>query len=147
MNRCMTMVILVSLAIVLLFSFTACSGSSTSATGTPTITTTATATVTSNATGGGAVVNSDSIITGTIQAIRPQTTSYSWELDVLIQSAENVGDLPNPVADKVGQVVTVKTDEDMSSFKDNQAISARVKYTGDVPKPGITLYMYEIKAK
>lgn len=97
--------------------------------------------------GGGAVVQSDSIITGEIKAIRPQTTAYPWEIDVLIQSSESVGSLPNPTIDKVGQVITAKTDIDPSAFKVGQTISARVKYVGDVPKPGISLYIYDIKAK
>jgi hypothetical protein len=64
---------------------------------------------------------------------------------VLILISANVSDLPNLTGDKVGQVVTVKTDQDMSSFSVNQTISARIKYVGDVPKPGITLYMCYIK--
>jgi len=97
--------------------------------------------------GGGAVVQSDSIITGQIRAIRPQTTGYPWEVDVLIQSSESVDSLPNPTKDKVGQVITAKTDEALNSFKVGQTITARVKYVGDVPKPGISLYIYRIEAK
>ncbi len=48
--------------------------------------------------------------------------------------------------DKVGQVITCNTDQDVSSLKVGQVISANVKYVGDVPKPGITLYIYNIKA-
>ena len=97
--------------------------------------------------GGGAVVRSDSIITGQIKAIRQQTTGYPWEVDVLIQSSESVDTLPNPTQDKVGQVITAKTDEDLTSFKVGQTITARVKYVGDVPQPGISLYIYNIAAK
>jgi len=96
---------------------------------------------------GGAVINSDSVITGEIKAIRPQTTGYPWEVDVLVQSSESVGNLPNPTSDKVGQVVTCKTDQDVASFAVDEAINARVKYVGDVPQPGITLYIYNITAK
>ena len=104
----------------------------------------------SSKSGGGVgttVVNSDSIITGEIKAIRKMTSGYPWEVDVMILSSEDSGSLPNPTKDKVGQVITVKTDEDMSSFKSGQKISANVKYVGDVPKPGITLYMYNIKTQ
>jgi hypothetical protein len=92
--------------------------------------------------GGAAIVNSDSIVTGKIIAIRPQTTGYPWELDVLIQNSVDVGNLPNPTKDNVGKVITVKTDQDMNVYKVNDMVTARVKYVGDVPKPGITLYMY-----
>jgi hypothetical protein len=96
--------------------------------------------------GGGAIVQSDSIITAEIKAIR-QTTGYPWEVDVLVQSSDSVGDLPNPTKDKVGQVITAKADENLSSFKVGQIITGNVKYVGDVPKPGISLYIYNIKAK
>ena len=101
----------------------------------------------SPAPGGGAVINSDSIITGQIKAIRPEATGYPWEVDVLIQTSQNVGDLPNPTGDKIGQIITAKTDVNMNSFSVGQIVTARVKYVGDVPKPGISLYIYNITAK
>jgi hypothetical protein len=90
------------------------------------------------------VINSDSVVTTRIQAIRQQTSGYPWELDVLIQDSIDVGSLPNPTNDSIGKVITVKTDQDMTSFKVNDVVTARVKYVGDVPKPGITLYIYNI---
>jgi hypothetical protein len=101
----------------------------------------------STPTGGGGVVNSQSLISAEIKAIRPQTSGYSWEVDILVLTSEDVGNLPNPTKDKLASVITVKTDEDMSSFKEGQTILANVKYVGDVPKPGISLYMFNIKAK
>ena len=95
--------------------------------------------------GGGAVINSDSIISGTIKAIHQQSTGYPWEIDVQIKTSQDVGSLPNPAKDKIGQVVTMKTDQDISKFVVGQNISARVKYVGDVPLPGITLYIYNIE--
>ncbi len=95
--------------------------------------------------GGGLVVQSDSLITGQLKAIRQQTTGYPWSVDVLVQTSDNVGSLPNPTADKVGQVITTQTDQDMSAFKVGDSITANVKYVGDVPKPGIILYLYNVK--
>jgi hypothetical protein len=97
--------------------------------------------------GGGAIINSDSVVTAEIKAIRKQATGFPWELDIVIKTAEAVGNLPNPVADKTGQMVTVKTDEDLSAFKSGQIIAAKIKYVGDVPKPGITLYLYNVKTQ
>jgi hypothetical protein len=97
--------------------------------------------------GGGAVVRSDSIITGEIRSIRQQTTGYPWEVDVLVESSESVDSLVNPTGDKIGQVITAQTDEDLSPFKTGQMITARVKYIGDVPKPGISLYIYSLELK
>jgi hypothetical protein len=94
--------------------------------------------------GGGAVINSDSIVTAKLAAIRQQSTPNTWELDVLIESSVDVGSLPNPTKDSVGKVITVRTDQDMTPFKVNDVVTARVKYAGDVPRPGIFLYMYNI---
>ncbi len=100
---------------------------------------------TSTPPGNGAVINSDSIISGDIKDIRQETTGYPWEVDVLILSSQDVGNLPNPVKDKIGQVVTLKSETDMTGFRAGMKISARVKYVGDVPKPGISLLIYDIK--
>jgi hypothetical protein len=139
--RKMCLVFIAGMLLVLL-TFSACSGSTT----TSIIKTTPPTTTPSTSPGGGSIINSDSIITGTIENIRSQATGYPWEIDVRIASSQNVGDLPNPTADKVGQVVTMKTDENIGSFTIGQSITAKVKYVGDVPKPGITLYIYDIKA-
>jgi hypothetical protein len=94
---------------------------------------------------GTAVINSNSLITGEIKAVRQQSSGFPWEIDVLVLTSSDVGDLPNPVKDKVGQVVTARTDEDAGSLKPGQKITANLKYVGDVPRPGITLYIFNIK--
>jgi hypothetical protein len=96
---------------------------------------------------GGAVINSDSIITADIKTIQKLTGGFGWELDILVKTSEAVGSLPNPVADKTNQTVTVKSNEDLSSFKVGQSISGKIKYVGDVPKPGITLLLYNVTAQ
>jgi hypothetical protein len=94
---------------------------------------------------GGAVVNSDSIVKATIKSITAQSSGYSWTLDVLIQSTQDVDSLVNPVKDSVGKIVTVFTDQDMKPFKVNDVVTAKIKYTGDVNIPGgIRMYMYDI---
>jgi hypothetical protein len=93
---------------------------------------------------GGAVINSDSVVTAQIRSIHRQSSGYPWAVDVLIQSSVDVDTLPNPTKDSVGKTITVQTDQDMTSYKAGDVITARIKYTGDVPKPGITLYMYDI---
>jgi len=96
---------------------------------------------------GATLVNSDSIISGEIKAIHQMTTGFPWEIDVLVLSSQDVDNLPNPTKDKIGQVITAKTDENVSALKTGQKITANVKYVGDVPKPGITLYIYNIKVQ
>ncbi len=144
MKRNIIAIILVITCMTPLFS---CSANNNS---TPTPTVTATPTISSTQTaspGGGAVVQSDSIISAQIKAIRKQTSGFPWEIDVLIQSSTDINNLPNPTKDKIGQVITTRTDEDLSAFKVDEVITARVKYVGDVPKPGISLYIYDVKKK
>ena len=71
---------------------------------------------------GGAVINSDSVITAKIQSISKQSTGDPWKLDVLIQDSQDVGTLPNPVKDSVNKVITVVTDQDMTAFKNNDVV-------------------------
>ena len=118
-----------------------CSSSSTSST-TPTPISSST---TTPIPGGGALINSDSIVTAQIQTIKQQSTGYPWQLDILVQKSVDVGTLPNPTKDSVGKVITVKTDQDMTKFNVNDVVTAKVKYVGDVPQPGITLYIYNIQ--
>jgi hypothetical protein len=127
--------LILGLMVIEAFGLIACKSTSTTTTTTPPPTT---------GPGGGAIVNSDSIITAKIEGIRPQTSGYPWEVDILVQSSVDVGTLPNPTKDSVGKVITVKTDEDMTKFKVNEVVTAKVKYVGDVPKPGITLYLYNV---
>ena len=100
-------------------------------------------TTTATKPGSGAVVNSDSIVTATIQSITKQSTGYPWKMDVLIQSTMDVNNLPNPVKDSIGKTVTVVTDENMTSFKVSDTKTAQIKYVGYVNTPsGISLYIY-----
>jgi hypothetical protein len=123
--------VVMALALILLFAAGACKSSTTSTTPATT------------RPGSGAVINSDSIVTAQIQSITAQSTGYPWKMNVLIQSTTNVGDVPNPVSDSIGKVVTVVTDEDMSVYKVNDVVTAKIKYVGDVNIPaGISLYMY-----
>ena len=105
-------------------------------------------TTTSNKPNGGAVVNSDSFVTAEIKAITKQSSGYPWKLDVLIKSTQDVDSLPNPVKDSIGKVVTVFTDENLSSCKVDDVVTAKIKYVGDAnSSAGIKLYMYNIAFK
>jgi hypothetical protein len=97
--------------------------------------------------GGGAIINSDSVVTVKIQSISKQSTAYPWKMDVLIQDSQDVGTLPNPVKDSLNKVITVVTDQDMTTFKTNDVVKAKIKYVGDVNiVSGISLYIYNVAA-
>lgn len=105
----------------------------------------ATPTPTPGKPGSGAVINSDSVVTLKIQSISKQSTGYPWKLDVLVQDSQDVGTLPNPVKDSVNKVITVVTDQDMTAFKTNDVVKAKIKYVGDVNiASGISLHLYNV---
>jgi hypothetical protein len=118
--------------LLLSFSFVACKSNNTTAT---------TAAVTP---GGGATTIADSVVTAQIINIAAQSTGYPWTLVLVIESTSNVGTLLNPVADSIGDMVTVVTDQDMSTFNVNDTITARITIAANANgASGINLYMYD----
>jgi hypothetical protein len=95
---------------------------------------------------GGTIVRSDSLVSGEITEIKRQQSGYPWQVSVLIHSSDNVDSLPNPTSDKVGQVVTMWTDQDLTSLKVGDLIIANVKLAGDV-EHGTRLYIYNIQLR
>ncbi len=95
--------------------------------------------------GGSLVVNSQATITATIIEIESNPTGYPWRIEMQLISAQDVDNLPNPVKTQAGLAVIAYTDQNVDALREGQSISAHVKLTGDVPKPGITLYIYDIK--
>jgi hypothetical protein len=94
---------------------------------------------------GSALMNSDSIVTAKIYSVRKQSLGFPWELDVLIQNSIDVKSLRNPTKSSVGKLTNVFTDQDMTGYKEDDVVTARVKYAGDVNIPGgIILYMYNV---
>ena len=92
----------------------------------------------------GTIIDNGSLIVGEIKAVTRMSIGYPWEIDVLVNSVQNVDSLPNPVSDKVGQVIKCRTDQDASALRVGQLITANVKLTGDVER-GTLLYIYNIK--
>ncbi|MGP8078934.1 MAG: hypothetical protein ACLPVI_00275 [Dehalococcoidales bacterium] len=104
---------------------------------------TTTNTTTAAVTTGGATTIADSIVTAQIINIAAQSTGYPWTLVLVIESASNVGTLLNPVADSIGGMVTVVTDQDMSTFNVNDTITANITIAANANGSlGINLYMY-----
>ncbi len=106
-----------------------------------------TATAATTTSGGALVVNSQAAITARIIEVESNPSGYPWRIDLQLLSAQNVNDLPNPVSSQVGLEIIAYTDQNVNDLRAGQSVSARVKLTGDVPQPGITLYIYDIKAQ
>jgi hypothetical protein len=93
--------------------------------------------------GGGTIVHNDSFVECQIKAFG-NTASSLTEVDVLIISSQDVDGLVNETADKVNQVITVRTDEKLSSYVVDERITAHIQLAGDVER-GTYLYMYDIQ--
>ncbi len=92
----------------------------------------------------GAIIDNNSLMVGEIKTVKSISTRYSWEIDVLVKSVQNVNTLPNPISDKVGQVISCQTNEDATKLKSGQTITANVQLSGDVER-GTILYIHNIR--
>jgi hypothetical protein len=101
-----------------------------------------TTTTTSAVPGGGALVRNDSIVTVRIASIGLNDSGLT-DLSVYLVSTQDVGDLVNPVKDKVGQTFDVWTDEDVAALKVGETVNGRIEMAGDAII-GITYHLYDI---
>jgi hypothetical protein len=64
---------------------------------------------------------------------------------LLIESTNSVGTLLNPVEYSVGDAVAVLTNQDMSTFNENDTITAKITIaTNTNASGGISLFMYSV---
>ena len=89
---------------------------------------------------------SDPIVILKIQSIAYSPgASGAWRLDVRVESTLGGSDLPTPVTNSLGEVVTVMSDQDMSQFKAGDTVNAKIKDVGDVDLPAaVVLYVYDM---
>jgi len=73
----------------------------------------------------------DSIVTAKVLDIIRLEGEMPWELVVEIQSSEDVPGFNNATKAKVGETITVSTNEDASKLEKDQVITARVQLKGD----------------
>ncbi len=92
----------------------------------------------------GAIVDNGSLLVGEIKAVKSIFNRYPWEVEILVNSVQNVNSLPNPISDRVGQIIACQTDENMGAFKVGQIITGNVKLSGDVER-GTIFYLSNIK--
>ena len=91
---------------------------------------------------GAPIVDNRATIRGEVNKVTKLATG-GWQVEVLLQQVNNVSELPNPVSDKLGQVVNLRTDEDTGNLKTGQVITGTVRLTGDVER-GVYLYLSDI---
>lgn len=72
-------------------------------------------------------IHNDSLVSGKIAAIRPSTSGFPWEIDLQIDSSQDVNYLANYTRDKVGQVITTRTDQDVRLLKVGDYLTAHVQ--------------------
>ena len=88
---------------------------------------------------------SDSTITAELRGIRKHMSGYTYEIDFLVTSSKDVGTMPNPTKDKVGQVITAQTNENLKELEPGEDFTANVKLVYDAAKTGTIFYVYNVK--
>jgi len=88
------------------------------------------------------VVPNDSVVTGTVNAVRSTTGRFPWEIDIKVQTSQDVPGYRNLTKQKIGEVISVRTKENVAQLQVGQVITARVKVVGD--EKGIFYYGWDI---
>jgi hypothetical protein len=88
---------------------------------------------------------SDSLIEGVIKAIRKHSSGYTYDIDFVIESSSDVGTVPNPTKDKVGQTITAWTNENLRELEIDEEFTANVKLVYDKAKTGTIFFVYNVK--
>jgi len=73
----------------------------------------------------------DSIVTAKVLDIINVGGNIPWEIVIEIQSSEDVPGLNNATKSRVGETITVKTSDDVSTLEKGQIITAHVQLRGD----------------
>ncbi len=77
------------------------------------------------------IVDNGAIVIGEVKSVTSLNSSHAWAVEILVQSVGNFNNMPNLVAGKEGQTITVQTDQDAGGLKAGQVITATVKLSGD----------------
>ena len=88
---------------------------------------------------------SDSLVGGEMKAIRKHSSGYAYDIDFIVESTKDVGTLPNPTKDKVGQTITAWTNENLRELEVGEDFTANVKLVYDASKTGTIFYVYNVK--
>lgn len=73
----------------------------------------------------------DSIVTAKVIDVIATTGNFPWELVIEIQSSEDVPGFGNFTKERVGETISVRTQEDISQLEKGQIITAHVRLQGD----------------
>ncbi|MFC1910607.1 META domain-containing protein [Chloroflexota bacterium] len=73
----------------------------------------------------------DSIVTAKIIDVINVSGDFPWEMVIEIQGSEDVAGYLNATRQQIGEMITAKTQEDMSKFEKGQTIRANVRLEGD----------------
>lgn len=81
--------------------------------------------------GGMPIVDNGAIVKGEVKSVTSLSSRPVWALEIIVQSVQDMNNLPNMVTGKEGQVIVVLTQHDGARLKAGQNITAAVKLSGD----------------
>ena len=73
----------------------------------------------------------DSIVTGKVIDVQSPRGDIPWEITIEVQSSEDVPGYANGTRQKIGQQISVRTEEDAAGLEVGQVITAHVRLEGD----------------
>jgi len=73
----------------------------------------------------------ESIVVGKVIAIRSLPGNMLCEITIEVQSSQDVPGYPNVIKEKIGQQISVQTEENSAQLKAGQVITAHIKLEGD----------------
>lgn len=77
------------------------------------------------------IVDNGAIITGEVKSVTSLSSRPVWAVEILVQSVQNLDNMPNVAAGKEGQTLVMQTPQDVSDLKAGQIVTATVKLSGD----------------
>jgi hypothetical protein len=88
-------------------------------------------------------IHNDSLVTGKITAVRVSYSGFPWEIDLQIESSQDVSDLANYTRDKIGQIITASTDQDVRLIKAGDYLTAHVQLATEPGSSRTFFYIHQ----
>lgn len=73
----------------------------------------------------------DSIVAAEIVSVKPLTGGFAFEMEIRLTDSQNLPGSINMTKDKVGQVLTAKTQDNLVEYKAADLISGNLRFAGD----------------
>ena len=88
-------------------------------------------------------VHNDSVVSGKILSIRNVSGIFPFEIDIQVERSLDVASLTNYTRDKIGQVLTTRTNQDVKLLKPGDYLEAHCQMATDVTANKTFYYIHQ----